>query len=121
MNAVVEVDKVRQIMDACPLQRLAGAEAVTDRLQQGGSRPDLGVAIKAGFGGRDPGKTGLFDRSMTITAVQSQSSHMVLMAERDWLVGCYMLTRDIRRALKLHKRCSYRREKKNDTKNASAS
>src|SRR5436305_4920692 len=108
-------------MDARPLQRPACPEAVAYRLQVSGGGPYLGVAIHAGFGRRDPGKTRFFDRGMTVTAVQPQAGHMMLVAERDWLVGRNMLSSDVGRALQLHQRRSYRREKKNNTENARSS
>ena len=98
-------------MDPCPLQRLACAEAGANRLQHGGIGPYLGMTIHAGFGWWDPSETGLFDRGMTISAIQPQPSHVVLMAERDRLVGRNTLIGNVRRALQLHKRRPYRSKK----------
>src|SRR5579859_600452 len=115
MDAVIEIHEVRQIVDPCPLQRLARAEAGANRLQQGGICPYLGMTIHAGFSWWDPSETRLFDRGMTITAVQPQPSHMMLMAERDRLVGHDTLIGNVRRALQLHQRRSYRSKKQNDS------
>lgn len=102
-------------MDSGPLQRLACAEAGANRLQQGGVRPYLGMTIHAGFGWRDPSEARLFDRSMTVTAVQPQPSHVVLMAERDRLVWRNTLIGNVRRALQLHERCPYRSKKQDNS------
>jgi len=90
-------------------------EAGANRLQQGGIRPYLGMTIHAGFSWWDPSETRLFDRGMTVTAVQPQPSHMVLMAERDRLVRRNTLIRNVRRALQLHQRRPYRSKKQNDS------
>lgn len=58
---------------------------------------------------------------MTITAIQAQSTHVVLMAERDRLVRSDVLPGDVGRALKLQERRPDRREKKNNAENAGAS
>src|SRR5437588_2320582 len=115
MNAVIEIHEVRKIVDACPLQRLACAEAGADRLQQGGICPYLGVTIHAGFSWWDPSETRLFDRGVAITAIQAQASHVMLMAEWNWLVGRYTLIGNVRRTLQLHQRRSYRSKKQNDS------
>ena len=60
VDAVVEVDEVRQVVDSNPFQRLACLIACPDRLKNLGVRPDLGVACHAGMCGRDTGKGGLF-------------------------------------------------------------
>jgi len=41
VNAVVEVDEIRQIVDTGPLNRLTGAETLPDRLEKGTVRKDL--------------------------------------------------------------------------------
>jgi hypothetical protein len=56
VDAVIEVDEVREVVDADPLQRLVITEARADRLEVGAGRPDLRVAVDARLGGRDAGR-----------------------------------------------------------------
>ena len=57
MNAVIEVDKIGKVIDTVPDERLAAAEALADRLEYRRIRPDLRMAVHAGLGRRDTGKT----------------------------------------------------------------
>ena len=61
MNAVIEIDEARQVVDPRPLQRLPGAETFAHRLQNRTLGPDLRVAIHADLGGWNPGERRLFD------------------------------------------------------------
>ena len=81
VNAVIEINEIRQIVDPGPHQRLAAAETLAHRLQQRRSRPDLRVAVHAGFGRRNAGKAGSLDRSVAIAAIDAQARHVVLVAE----------------------------------------
>src|SRR6266536_3459619 len=58
VNAVVEVHKIRQIVDARPLDRFPRAEALTDRLEERAVREDLRMAVHAGFRWRNSGEGG---------------------------------------------------------------
>jgi len=78
------------------------------------------MAVHAGLGRRNSGKAGILNRGVAIAAIQPEASGMVLMAERYWLLWRDMLRRDIGRALKLHKRRTYRREQEHYAKNAGA-
>jgi hypothetical protein len=73
------------------------------------------MTIHAGFSWWDPSETRLFDRGMTITAIQTQPSHMVLMAEWDRLIRRDTLIGNVRRTLYLHQRRAYRSKKQNDS------
>ena len=88
VNAVVEVNEVRQIVYTRPNQRLPRTIAFPYGFQQGSVAPDLRVAVHAGLGGRNPGKTGNLNGSVTITAIDSQTADVVLMTERDRLRAC---------------------------------
>src|SRR5262252_5908403 len=57
VNAVIEVNKVGQIIYTAPYQGSSTAEALSYRLQHGCARPDLRVAIHASLGWRNTGKT----------------------------------------------------------------
>ena len=50
MGAVIEIDKVRQVMDAIPCDGLSAKKAVPDRLKHRGVFPDLRVARHARLG-----------------------------------------------------------------------
>jgi len=56
VNAVIEVNEVRKIVHADPLQVLSGAEALADRFQHGRIGPDLRVTVHASASGRNAGK-----------------------------------------------------------------
>src|SRR5262249_54770132 len=118
VNAVIEVDEVRQIVDPRPLNGLSAAEAVAHGLQHGGVGPDQCMTFHASLRRRNAGKAGLFDRRVAVTAIEPQPGDMVLVAERDGLLRGYVLAGDVRRALQLEQRRSHRRKKKNRAKNA---
>src|SRR5262245_22868467 len=79
VDAVIEVDKVRQVMDPGPLYRLARPKAVPNRLERRAVSPYLAMAIHAGPGRWDAGERGCFNRGVTISAVDSVVAHMMLM------------------------------------------
>lgn len=81
VNTVVEVDKIWQIVHACPDQRLPGAKALPHGGKEGTLRPDMSVAVHAGFSGWESGKGAHFHRGVTIAAVNTQPTHMMLVAE----------------------------------------
>jgi len=87
MDAVVKVDEIRQIVDACPFERLTSAEAGTDRLQNLRIRPNLRMAAHARLGWRNAGEAGGLYRRMTVSAVNAIVGYMVLVAERNVLVS----------------------------------
>src|SRR5262249_46398259 len=101
VDAVIEVHKVRQIVNARPLDGLTAVEAEAYGLQHGRVGPYLGVAVHAGLGGRNAGKAGVFHRGMAVTAIQPQALRMVLMAEGDRLLRRNVLSGDVGRALQL--------------------
>src|SRR5579862_8250688 len=87
MNAVIEVDEIRQVIYAGPMQRLTGAIARPHRLQRRACRPDLRVTIHTCFGGRDVGKTGRFHGGMAVAAIQPHSAYVMRVAERHRLLA----------------------------------
>ena len=56
MDAVVEIDKIRQVVDAAPFERFPGPPTGAHRLQHRAGVPDLGVAIHTGRGWGNIGK-----------------------------------------------------------------
>src|SRR4029077_9029293 len=85
VNAVIEKNEVRELVDAGPLQRFAGTIAGPDRLKELSISPDLRVAIHACLGRRDSGEAGGLDRSVTVAAVDAEPGDVMLMAERNRL------------------------------------
>ena len=118
VNTVIEIDKIREIMDPRPLDGSAAAEAVAYRFQHGRIGPDQGMTIHAGLGRRDSRKAGLLNRSVAVTAVQAQAGDVVLVAEGDGLLRRDVLPGHIRRALQFQQRRSHPGKKKNNNKNA---
>ena len=101
VNAVVEINKIGQIVHSHPTQRLATSVALTHRLKHGRARPYLGVAVHAGLGGRNAGKAGLLDRGVAVTAVNAQTTDVMLVAERRSLHSRLILAGDVGGALQL--------------------
>jgi hypothetical protein len=87
MDAVIEIDKIRKIVNSCPRDRPVFPIAAPDRFQRWTIRPDLRVTIHAGLGGRDSGEGRVFDRRMTVSTIDSQSGDVVLVAEWNRLVA----------------------------------
>ena len=82
VDAVVEVDVIRQSVDAGPAQRLALGEALPHRRQDLRVGPDLRMAGHAGMGGRNAGVLRDLDRRMAVTAIEAEAADVVLMAKR---------------------------------------
>jgi len=61
VNAVVEINKSRQIVDTRPLNRFSGTKALAHGFQNWTVGPDLGVAVHAGFGRRNTGERAFLD------------------------------------------------------------
>jgi len=87
VDAVVEVDEVRQVVHARPLDRAVGAEAVADRLEERAVRKNLRVAVHTRLGRRDAGERGLLDRRMAVAAVDAVAGDVALVAELNRLLA----------------------------------
>ena len=85
VNAMVEINKVGQVVNTCPFERLAVAPALTHRFQVRAVRPNLRVTIHAGFGGRDPRIRKFLNRGVTIAAVDALIADVMFVAELNWL------------------------------------
>src|SRR5579872_2178090 len=99
VNAVIEINVVGEIVDAGPVERYPRAVTFANRLQHFCIRPNLRVTVHARLGGRHAGKTRIFDRGVTIPAVNSKRSHMMLVAERHRLRANYFTLRVVTGAL----------------------
>ena len=88
MDAVVEVNVIRQIVNADPFEGPAGLPALTHRLKDRRVFPNLRMARHANLRRRNAGEGGAFDRGVAVTAINSEAADMMLMAERhrllDW-------------------------------------
>ena len=98
VDAVIEVDEFRQIVDARPLHWLARLEALAHRREHRAVRPDLRVAVHARLGRREPRECRSFDGGVTVTAVEALAADVVLMTERDGLDPGGVRLRDVRGA-----------------------
>jgi hypothetical protein len=94
VDAVIEVDKVGQVIDSSPCDWLPRAKALAYRFQNRAIGPDLGVAIHAYLSSRHTGVGGLLYRGVTIATVDADATDVMLVAERHRLlnrdvdVGC---------------------------------
>jgi len=87
VRLMIEIDVVGKHVDVDPRYGLAGLVAFTDGCQQSRLFFHLRVAVHAGFGGRDGGVSGLFDRRVAVVAVHTEVTGVQLMAVRYWLDG----------------------------------
>ena len=101
MNAVVEINKIWQVVDSRPLERLASAEAGTDRLQKLRIRPNLRMAAHARLRGGKSGEGGSLNRSVAVAAIDAIVGNVVLVAERNRLVAGYIHICDKRSGVNL--------------------
>ncbi len=85
VNAVIEIDKLRQIVDARPLDRFAGPKALAHRRESRAIRPNLRVAIHADFCRRNAGKRARLDRCVAVPAIDAIIANVMLVTKRDRL------------------------------------
>jgi ATP/ADP translocase len=97
VNAVVEINEIRQTMDFYPLYGFVRAIALTHKFQVWRIIEQHGVAIHAGFRWRDASDGWLFHAGMTIPAVDPIVAYMVLVTELHWLFARNILPRQVRR------------------------
>jgi hypothetical protein len=102
VNAVIKINKVGKIIHPVPQQRLPSAKTFAYRFEQRRRRPDLRMAVHAGLGWRNSSEPRGLNRSVAIAAVDTERSHVVLVAERRRLGPSYARICDIRRALEIY-------------------
>ncbi|HLZ93051.1 MAG TPA: hypothetical protein VKQ28_15175 [Candidatus Acidoferrum sp.] len=102
VDAVIEIDVVRQAMNTNPLDGFISTITFANWLQVTGVVEKDGMAIHAGFGGGNAGGGGSFHAGVTVTAIDSVVSHMVLVTELDGLLASYVLVGQIRSASQTH-------------------
>ena len=86
MDVMLEVDEIGQIVDTCPTQCHIIPVTGADRLEDGSLGPNHRVTGHAGFGRGDTGKSRGFYRGVAVPAVDTHTSHMVFVTERDRLI-----------------------------------
>lgn len=97
MNAVIEIGEFRKPVNFHPLNRFARAIAFPHRFQVSGVVEQNRVAIHTGLRGRDSGRGGSFNRSVTVAAINSVIAHVMFVAELHRLLAKNVLPREIRR------------------------
>lgn len=97
--AMIEEDKIGKLIDALPVNWLARREALANWREHGRVLPDLRMASHTGFGRWDAGEGGFLNGSVAITAIQSESRHVMFVTERRWLRKWHVDPGRIRRAI----------------------
>ena len=110
MDAVVKIDKLRQVVDPFPLDRFVFAKAGPDRLEIRAVRSKLTMTVHAGLRRRHTGGSRRLDRCMAIATVDAVVADMVLMAELDRLLFFQIL------ACQIGRTCDLRVNIKHDTR-----
>lgn len=85
VGTMVEINKIGQIMDTHPGNRLAGGVTFSHQCQFGTVRRDPIMAVHANFRGRDCRMSCFFHGGMTVATIQSQFACMEGVGERDGL------------------------------------
>src|SRR5438093_11521763 len=81
VNAMIEVYKVRKVMNTDPFERLPRLITCADRMKNLCIGPDLGVTCHAGMGRRNACEGGLFYAGVAITTMNAKSIVVMFMAE----------------------------------------
>jgi len=87
VNAVIEVNEIGQIVNACPTDRTVFSKARAHRFEHRTVSPNLRMAIHAGLGWRNSGKRTFLDGRVAVSAIDPDSPDVVFMTERDGLVA----------------------------------
>jgi hypothetical protein len=85
MDAVIEIDEIRQVMHPIPADRLLVPIARVQRRQRRRITEQLRMAGQADLRRRQAGEGRFFNRGMAIAAIQAVIADMVLVAEPDRL------------------------------------
>ena len=111
MNAVIEINKIGQIVYTGPEQRSVLTVTCAHRLERRAVRPHLRVAVHTGLRRWNACKRTVFNRGMAVTTVDSDSRYVMLMTERNRLFTHHARFREIRRT---NKHAQDRYESRND-------
>ena len=91
MNAVVEIHEVGQIVNARPFDGLPSPIAFAHGFKSGGGRPHLRMAVHADLRRWNIGKRGGLDGRMAIPAIDTETTNVVRVTERNRLLAGHVL------------------------------
>ena len=91
MDRVIEIDVAWQTIDLIPMNGLVVGKTFTNGRQHRRLRIKLGMAGHAGVARRDARDRRSFDTRVTVTAIKTEASYMMGVAERDRLIDRYRL------------------------------
>src|SRR5579862_2431050 len=120
VNAVVEVDEVRQIVDPRPLDAAIAAEAGAHRLEVRAVRENLRMTIHAGPRRRDAGKRRVLDRGVAVPAVETVAGDVPLVAELNRLFARDARLRHPRRTIDFREESEQAGDEEHGAKNTDA-
>jgi hypothetical protein len=95
VNAVIEINVIREAMYAHPLDGFVGAITLADRLQVADVIEQDGMAIHAGFCGRDAGGGGGFHSRMAIATINAIIANVMFVTELNGLLARDVLVSQI--------------------------
>jgi len=107
VGAVIEIDKVWQVMDAVPRDGLAAKKALPDWLEHGRVLPNLRVTRHACLRGGHAGEGRNFGSGMAIAAIDSHPPDVMCVAKGNGLRERYVHAGEIRRARDHSKQADY--------------
>src|SRR5882762_195361 len=87
VNRVIEVGKVRQVVNPDPFQRLTRLQTRAYGLQIRTVRPNLFVAVHADGRRRNAGRCRSLNRRVAIAAIDTVIANVMLMTKLDWLLA----------------------------------
>ena len=91
VDRMIEISKIREVMNANPLQGLSVFETVAHRFEIRTVRPNLLVAIHANRGRRYSCRSRGLHGRVTIAAINAVIADVMFVAELDWLLALDIL------------------------------
>lgn len=98
MNAVIEIDEVRQVVHTRPPQGLPRASTPAHRLEHVGLTPELRMTGHARLRRRHPSERRRLDGRVAVATIDAETPYVMFMAERNRLLHESILLRAPRRA-----------------------
>src|SRR5688572_6306832 len=102
VDAVVEIDEIRQVVHTNPVERGVVAEARAHRLEDRAVRPQLRMAVHTGLGRRNSGERRRFHRRVTVAAIDPVVADVMRVAELKRLFDEFVGARHVRRTPEDH-------------------
>lgn len=113
VDAVVEINELRKIVNALPLDGLVIAEAGADGFKVRAVAPDLAVAVHAGLRRRHAGGRSGLDRRVAVATINTVVARVVFMAELHRLLFFHIPAGQVRRSRDLGVRVKRRTRQNN--------